>query len=183
MSDIIADLESQTKSLMSSMDSNKKRELIIAVDECCNNLEVENLGISLLKKDAIHGVDPVWNQRRIRRNGSILYSVGGAIIRNDPHMDWGKPAKGVSFPDHHVLGWVLAILSRVDVILISENTRTDIHGLYRLLQNAVRPNLGPPAKLVCCFKKGKTDYATYCEDVSRKVIAAEFDYGCTIDRI
>ncbi len=179
MSDIIADLELQTKNLMSGVDSNETRHLRIAVDECSNNLEVKNLIIRLGTMGAIDGGDPVWQQRRIRTNGSSRYSVGGASVPNDPRRDWGKPAKYASWPDHHVLAWVLAILSSVDVILISENRKWDRGGLRHLLQDAVCPNLGPPVKLVCCFKKGKTDYTKYCADVFQKVKSPKFNHGCT----
>jgi len=109
----------------------------------------------------------LWNQRRVRADGSIRYVLGGLQKRRVPlpasDWDWGVPEKGARWDDQMALRMLIGqFYHRSPVVLLSENTRMDRLGLRRLLRERERVapildrRIADHLSLTALFKKGRT---------------------------
>lgn len=171
------DIERAALSVQRTKHIGEEHSWFLAVDECCDHPLVRDTSSALFHADLLHGVSPVWNQRRVREDGSVCYSVGGATAQPNSQLEWGSPELGASWPDTHVILWVVGLLSVSDCIFVSENTRNDEMGVRNLLRNHVGPNIAAPVRLVGFFKKGKTSYKEYCHQLARIIASAKFKHG------
>lgn len=161
-----------------------KKPPVIAIDECCDHPMIQDMAIKLLLAGYADRSTPLWNQRRVRKDGSILYVLGGLsktdIKRED--CDQGVSQKGARWDDQMVLHLLLGNLyHRNPVVLLSENTKMDRFGLRRLLREVVAPALSRRADdhlaIIALFKKGKTSYEDYCRRVVEKFVDQRWRTG------
>lgn len=160
------DIETAARSLETRPASSSKRAWYLAIDESSDHPTVRTATRASLKAGIISGAGPVWNQRRERDDGSIGYAAGGMPRDLAHQLDWGKPQKHVSWPDTHVILWVVGLLNTHDVVFVSENLRQDNLGVRRLLSKHVAPCLDQSFSLVGYFKRGTTEYSEYCRSLA-----------------
>jgi hypothetical protein len=139
----------------------------LAIDECLNHPVVNAMVPRLCCADLVSGAGPLWNQRRIREDGSIVYAMGGVPrgTKSD-HFDLGKPEKHASWDDELVVHYLTCLLVPHDVVFLSENIRLDELGLRKLLRDCVAPSLDDRVSLTGLFRRGKTTYQLYCHGVT-----------------
>ena len=82
-------------------------------------------------------------------------------------MNYGVPRKHWSFPDRRVVDAVVAqFLSHDRVVLLTENTRNDQEGLWRILHNELKPALELCGNGRLGFwlaaKRGASSFESYC---------------------
>lgn len=148
---------------------------LIAVDECFNNDAVNSLIVTICNQGLASGADPLWNQRRIRPDGSVLYVWGGLSRRHAHrrHAHLGErslPEEGFSWDDQAVLFCLCGQLCpQRPLVLLTENTANDQLGLRRLLREHVGPAIDARIRdgvsLTALFKKGKTSFPEYAAQV------------------
>lgn len=143
----------------------------LAIDECLNHPIVNAMVPRLCCANLVSGAGPLWNQRRIREDGTIVYAMGGVPrgTKSD-HFDFGKPEKHASWDDEMVVRYLTCLLAPHDVVFLSENTRFDEFGLRKLLRDHVAPTLDDRVSLTGLFRRGKTTYELYCRGVTEFLI-------------
>jgi hypothetical protein len=165
-------------------------QTFIGVDECLNGKKIHSLLTALLEKGLASAVGPLWQQKRIRDDGSRLtlvrmlpYDFARTRDSRNPQLDYGTPAKHQSFSDAQVVRLLVWHLERFDrVILLTNNIRQDANGLRMLLSQQVMPKLSASdhkLSLVGLFKKGKTNTDNYCSEVEKFLERGQFGYGYT----
>ena len=147
--------------------SRYERLRILAVDECCNNGEIVALAEKLLRGNYIDGCFPIWDQARVRADGTVIHVSAGYLGSVPPDFDWGTPKKHHSFPDSVVAQLVETYVKSYDVFFLSENTKMNEGGIRGLLRNA--SGRATDTHLVALYKKGKTEYSDYSEQVAQKI--------------
>src|SRR5262245_20491016 len=137
----------------------------LGIDECLNHPQVNDLRLRLHYAKLVAGSGPLWKQRRIREDGTIVYADGGGVPRLIPAgFDIGKPEKNFRWDDELIVRMLIELLRVEDVVFITENTRLDSLGLRKLLRD-FGPQLDDRVSLIGLFKLGKTTYAEYCQKV------------------
>lgn len=137
---------------------------MLAIDECLNHPLIEATVIQACNAGLANGAGPLWNQRRVRDDGSVCYVFGGAPRDYDSSFI-GKPAKHAVWDDQKVVCCLIPQLLSNNVVLLSENIRFDKLGLRRILLNIVAPKLNSTVSLTSLFKRGKTPYRDFCGKV------------------
>ncbi len=137
----------------------------MAVDECLNDPITIKCVHELCSKGLISGAVPLWNQIRVREDGSIFYVLGGVSKNLELPFDVGKPEKHAGWDDLKVASLLVAGLINKNVVLLTANTRRDEFGLRNILSKVVEPLLDEPISLIGLFKKGKTTHAKYTKKV------------------
>ena len=155
----------------------------IGVDECANSPVLFNAIGQLSNRNLASGAGPLWNQRRARPDGSILYVMGG-LSRSWPVTDFldSKRADHATWDDEKVVSCLLAHFHGYDrLVLLSENVSTEVGGLHWLLKNNVEPVLAQRHRqrfsLTVLFKDGKIDVAQYAARVTRFFELGRFGVG------
>ena len=144
-----------------------ERPRILVVDECCNNGEIIVLAEKLLKGKFIDGCFPIWDQARIRADGTVIHVNAGYVGPVPSGFDYGVPMKHHSFPDSFIAQLVEAYVKSYDVFFLSENTKMNEDGIRKLLRdNKCRAK---NTHLITLYKKGKTEYSDYIEQVTHKI--------------
>ena len=145
----------------------------VGIDECCNHPLIHSISGTLLARRLAARVTPLWEERRIRTDGSALYVVGGLSKGDLPDADLGDVGvaeRGARWDDQKVLAWLLGLFPAAHpVVLLTENTRMDELGLRWLLNNLVAPALAKRTNhhlsLSAIFKSGSTSYPSYCAGI------------------
>ena len=155
---------------------------LIAFDECFNNDAVNSLIVTICNQGLASGAGPLWNQRRIRPDGSVLYVLGG-LNKRHAHLDKNSvPEKGCSWDDQAVL-WLLCaqLCPHRPLVLLTENTAYNQLGLRRLLREQVGPAIDARIRdgvsLTALFKKGKTSFPEYADQVMKLFRGQQWQNG------
>lgn len=155
----------------------------LGFDESVDNPMLFAAVVDLAERGHVSGASPLWNKKRIRSNGSIVY-VWGGVTRGVPISDFAgkEDAKHATWPDEWVVSAILAYLGSYDrLVLLSENTGFDRDGLRWLLRNVVDPLLfgrhDNRFSLTALFKKGKTNWPQYAGRVTQFIEAGRFEPG------
>lgn len=145
--------------------------LHLAVDECFNRKEIEQLILILRYYGIGRSAGPLWNERRERADGSTLYAFGGMSRKEKERFsavfgDMGKPSKYASTSDRQVLDFLIShFFSSGKLVLLTENTRNNREGLRCILNEEIKPALSKchneKLSLLVLFKKGKTTIDQY----------------------
>jgi len=85
------DIDRLTKEVMERANENRPYLPIMAVDECLNDPITIKCVHELCSKGLVSGADPLWNQIRVREDGSIFYVLGGVSKNLELPFDAGKP--------------------------------------------------------------------------------------------
>lgn len=161
----------------------RREKPFVGMDECLNRQEIIQLTRALLQRGLIDCSSPLWYEMR-ERDGVITGSFLGGVDRDsswhapNPFIpDIGVSVKHRSWSDFRVAQMlVVQFVGGYDkVVLLSENTRNNVDGLRRLLNEVVGPALDrrpDDLSLTALFKKGKTNINDYCCAVS-----AYFEHG------
>lgn len=155
----------------------------ICRDECANNQIVEATIKDLTTQGLAAGSSDLWNQVRVRTDGSLVCVMGGLPSGfSFPGLDFGKPRKHASWDDELVVYLVLAHFARYTrLVLLTEDTGTDHFGLRQLLKKYVKPYLSKNHldrfSLTALFKKWRTHYPDYCRGVAGIFEEGVFKYG------
>jgi hypothetical protein len=133
----------------------------IGIDESANSPVLFDAIGQLCNRNLASAAGPLWNERRVRSDGSILYMVGGKSRGLPPSEFLGKPARYARWDDKKVVSWLVAHFHSHDrLVLLSENGRLDPGGLCWLLQKNVGPVLAERHRnrfsLTVLFKTGKS---------------------------
>jgi len=157
----------------------------IGVDECANSPVLFGAIAQLCNRKLASGAGPLWNQPRIRPDGSILYVMGG-LPRSWPVSEflYSKRVDRATWDDEKVVSYLVAHFQSHDrLVLLSEDIKLDKGGLYWLRQNIVRPVLAERHRqrfsLTTLFKSGKIDFAQYAARVTQFFEQRQFGFGYT----
>jgi hypothetical protein len=155
----------------------------IGVDECANSPVLFNAIVQLCNRNLASGAGPLWNQRRVRPDGSILYVMGG-LSRSWPVSDFlnSKRADHATWDDEKVVSCLLVQFHSDDrLVLLTENVRLDVGGLRSLLRSIAAPVLTERHRqrfsLTVLFKSGKIDFAQYALRVTQFFEQGQFGFG------
>ena len=155
----------------------------IGVDECANSPVLFGAIEQLCNRRLASGAGPLWNQRRVRPDGSVLYVMGG-LSRSFAVSEFlhSKRAEHATWDDEKVVSCLLAHFQSYDrLVLLSENVKHNKGGLHWLLQEIVRPVLAERHRqrfsLTVLFKSGKDDFAQYAAGVIRCFEESQFGPG------
>jgi len=155
----------------------------IGVDECANSPMLFNAIGQLCNRNLASGAGPLWNQRRVRPDGSIVYVMGG-LSRGWPVSDFlvSRRADYATWDDAKVVLCLLANFHGYDrLVLLSENVSAEVGGLHWLMKNNVEPVLAERHRqrfsLTVLFKDGRIDFAEYAARVTRFFELGQFGYG------
>lgn len=164
-----------------------KKQIFVGIDESSNRPEIFRLLDQLVTDGIVRQRQPLWNEQRMHKDGSVHYIVGGlSKLRSVGHLfgsqELGPPIPGISTKDADILDYLVThFLGYGCVILLSEDTATGITGLRRPLREIFAPILVRPnnkmLSLAGIFKRGKTDIETYCASVDRLIRAGGFGAG------
>lgn len=158
--------------MISNSPSKYERPRILTIDECCNNGDIAALAERVLGSKDVDGYFPIWDQARVREDGTVINVRGGYTEAGPPDFDWGKPKKHHSFPDLLIAQMIEDQVKDYDVFFLSENTKMNEGGVRKLLSG--NANRNPNTHLVAIYKKGNTGYPEYCEEVERMIHGWEF---------
>jgi len=155
----------------------------IGVDECANSSVLDAAIIQLGNRDLASGAGPLWNQRRERADGELLYVMGGPP-RSWPVSDFldSKPVKHATWDDEKVVSCLLAHFHGYDrFVLLTANFRLNEGGLRSLLRSIAAPVLTERHRqrfsLTVLFKGRKIDIAQYAARVTRVFEHGHFGFG------
>jgi hypothetical protein len=161
---------------------------LVCLDECVRGPAVKDLVLRLCEDGLAAGTMPLWNERRIRQDGSILY-VWGGVDRSRPFSNAGIPDKA-SWDDQEVVYTAVSQLYDYPrVVILTENTKRDTCGLRDILNKQVAPLLSPTLQqtrslttLFVTIKQGKKgkgapDYETYSRRVTEFFKSGQFEVG------
>jgi len=154
----------------------------IGVDECVNNPKVVEAVTTLCNRNLASAAGPLWNQKQVRSDGSIVYQMGGRS-KSQPKCDFlGMPVKGATWDDERVLTLLPAHFHSWDhpVLLTGDHGR-DRDGLARLLRRVVKPVLSEKHherfSLTVLFKRGAITFDEYAMRVVDFFKSAHFEQG------
>lgn len=128
----------------------------------------------MVHDDTVYGCFPMWDQARIRDDGTWIHVRAGVVNGFPPGEDTGKPAKHASFSDEMVAQTICAHLLSYDVVFISENTKLNEKGIRSLIRKAAI-SLQGGVQLAALYKRGRTSYPEYCNKLKKKIEAWNFD--------
>jgi hypothetical protein len=165
----------------------RRAKPFVGVDECFNRQEIGQLTRTLLRRDLIDCSSPLWYETR-ENAGVVTGTFLGGVDRDSAFRgpnplisDIGVPAKHRSWSDSRVVQLlVVHFVSYDSVVLLSENTRNDLGGVRRLLNEIVGPSLAGRTdglSLTALFKKGKTNIEKYCREASTYFECERYDPG------
>jgi hypothetical protein len=158
---------------------------MIAVDECINKEEVRNTIQDLCKRGLASGYNNVWDQTRIRNDGSevtIMPITGQIKHLKRSGVEVGTHMPRSSCDDQRVVGKVISLLAWFNkVVLLSEDLRLDQFGLRRLLTNHIGPFISGSHQskfsLTTLLKNSTTSLPDYCDHVKRVFERKDFKFG------
>ena len=156
----------------------------VGLDECVNNPNLVETVASLCNRRLASAAGPLWNQRQVRRDGSIIYQMGGRSKSQPQYEFLGMPVEEITWDDEKVLTLLLAHFHSFDrlVLLTGNHAARDRNGLARLLRHVVSPVLSERHRqrfsLTVLFKKGTMDFREYAARVVHFFETAKFEYGC-----
>jgi hypothetical protein len=159
------DFDQLTASVLDNSLPDRPHEPLLAIDECLNHPVVKSAVALACNEGLAIGADPLWNQRRVREDGSVCYVWGGVPRGFKAPFDVGKPEKHAVWDDQSVVYCLVAKLIQSNVVLLTENIRFDEFGVRKLLRDVVAPKLQDTVSLTALFKSGRTSYSDYCDRV------------------
>jgi hypothetical protein len=157
------DFDTLTAAVLERAKRDRPCEPLLAIDECLNHPIVKAAVLQACHAGLATGAMPLWNQRRVRADGSVCYFWGGIPRDFNAPFDVGKPEKYAIWDDQQVVYCLVAQLIVHNVVLLTENIRFDAKGIRRLLRDVVGPKLDPTVSLTGLFKRGKTSHTDYCK--------------------
>lgn len=163
--------------------------LFVGIDECFNRAEIEELIFSLLNKGIARSASPLWMEKRICADGTVLHATGGVPRKSRERIssmlgDISKPIKYESSDDRQIVDLLINnFFSYGKIVLLTENIRNNQNGLRRILNEEIQPALsqynGGKLCLVVLFKIGKTSINDYCSKVVEYLEEKEISLGYT----
>jgi hypothetical protein len=145
---------------------------VLLFDECVNNSLIDTLSKKLLNLGLISSCQAVWQKAMEDESGNVVM-VGGNPSKEMIEKG-ARQVKNYSFDDEGVADLVFANTHSSNIIFVSENTKNNIGGIYRLLNDKHKRCQGSHS-LLAVFKKGKTPYEKYINSVQS--LAANWNTG------
>jgi len=158
-------------------------EPILAIDEGLNDRRyVDPMLRRLVANGTVSQAVPLWYQLRVLSDGSRISAAGGATALPLLLPDIGRVERGTFWPDERVVAMLIAhFLTSDKLILLTQNTRNDLHGIRRILQTEVGPTLNElvPMRLglLALVQKPGTSLSSYCASVEHWIMTKEVDAG------
>jgi len=158
---------------------------MIAVDECLNGKTISDMIQDLCKMGLASGSRNVWNQTRIRNDGSevtIMPITGQIKHLKISGVDVGTHIPQSSCVNQRVVGNVISLLALFNkVVLLSKDLKQDELGLRRLLTNYIEPYISKNHQnkfsLTTLLKNSRTSLQDYCDHIRKFFEKEDFRFG------
>jgi hypothetical protein len=134
-----------TTTLANQITSSRHRDsgVVLGLDEGLNNEEhISPLCRRLLAANLMSQSVPLWYQQRVTTRGERFIVQGSSLSPSPLLADVGRAIRGSSWPDEGVVAMMVAHFSTTDrLCLLTQNTKNDRDGLWRIMHEEIRPAL------------------------------------------
>lgn len=153
---------------------------VLMFDECVNHPEIEGLTKKLITLGLVASCQAAWQKAMEDEDGNVVM-LGGNPSKSKKDK-CTKQVKKYTFNDESVADLVFAATHHSHVIFISENTKNNKGGIYRLLNDKHAACQGEYS-LFAVFKKGKTPYQQYAKSLQTLVASWDTNKKFSLERV
>lgn len=187
MSNILRFFEETIRPLVAGRATSPIRKPFLLLDECVDNRDVDQAALELFTSGRCAGGTGLWQALRATADGSRFLLAGG-VPKGCKVPGLGLPVKGWSWPDTDVVDLLVAHFTTEDrIVLLTENTKRNQGGLWRLVHEEIKPSLeahgGGRLGLLVLAKRGKATHSAYAKAVLDRLSNGGVERGFSADML